>query len=163
MLLSSCEILSRTSTLSLDPLAASLALFVITSDLPLIPTVFLTHSHTSPPPPTPVFDLLSLLQGTHYLLRLMEHLKRQKQKKGERRGGPRPPPLCTSLYPPFVLRLSTIPPFTVSVTSAAPLTVVMFSLPSPSIMLCRWRWWSCRVIVSYLFENACPALVLPSI
>lgn len=93
----------------------------------------------------------------------MELLKRQKQKKGERRGGPRPPPLCTSLYPPFVSPLSTVPPFIVSVTSAAPLAVVMFSLPSSSIMRCRWRWWSCHVIISYLFENACPTLVLPSI
>lgn len=41
--------------------------------------------------------------------------------------------------------------------------MVMFSLPSSSIMPCRWRWWSCHVIISYLFENACPALALPPI
>lgn len=39
----------------------------------------------------------------------------------------------------------------------------MFSLPGSSIMRCRWRWWSCHVIISYLFENACPTLVLPPI
>lgn len=166
------------------PLSLHLLSLLIFVFLPLFPIASLnpasppSHTHTrthtfSLPLRCSLSDLLSLLQGTHYLLGVMEFLKRQKSKQGKRRGvileawdTKTSTFLSSSFNPSFVLPFTPIPPSTVSVTSVvlslSLLTLFMFSLPGSSIMCCRQRSWHCHVIIPYSFKYSCPVLALPS-